>query len=353
MTNTTGLPESTGVSQPSCSLAYINAIVDTAESLGVEKQILLDSVGLSQQEIGQPNRRIPMDSLLELLNVAANHSDNENFGLHVGPNIKPGSFGLMGYLSMCSRNLRETSEMMLKLRRIAFDAGQTHLHEEGENTVFTWHPLKPVFDRQRYLVDAIFSGWSCFSRLTCGDDLVMCRIDFTYPEPENTTVHQQLFNCEVRFGQAQNRTYIPTHLMDRPQPHANAAIFETLNKQAYTFVQELNARESVLNEVRNSLHRLLPKGNGNIDSVAETLNMNRRTLQRKLSAKSTSFKQLINALREDLAEQYLKDKSLSMLDIALLLGFSDNSSFTTAFKGWKAISPSEYRQKILFGTSLS
>jgi AraC-like DNA-binding protein len=89
---------------------------------------------------------------------------------------------------------------------------------------------------------------------------------------------------------------------------------------------------------------LLPKGDGNIEMVSEALNMNRRNLQRKLSGESTNFKQLLNELREELAEQYLRDQNLSMMDIAMLLGFSDNSAFTTAFKGWKTISPSEHRR---------
>ena len=214
----------------------------------------------------------------------------------------------------------------------------------GESVSYLHAQLKQAFDQERYLVDAIFSGWICFARQSGKDDLIMTRTDFTYQEPADTTMHRQLLGGEVYFDQPQNRVHVPTLLLDEPQPQANNAIFEALNKEAYAFIQELNSQDSMRDKVRHSLYRLLPKGDGNIEMVSETLNINRRNLQRKLSAESTNFKQLLNELREELAEQYLRDQDLSMMDIAMLLGFSDNSAFTTAFKSWKTISPSEHRK---------
>lgn len=347
MTPTNSSETSSKISQPSSSVAYINTVLDAAESIGVDRRNLQDRVALSPQTLNQPNERVPMETLLQLLDKAAAISGDESFGLHVGPHIKAGSFGLLGYLSMCSRNIRENAELMLKFRRIAFDAGQTLLHEEGPNTIFSWYPLKTQFTQQRYLVDAIFSGWACFSRLTCGDDLTPCRTEFSYPKPDDTRMHQQLFGENVHFSMPQNRMFMSTELLDRPHPQANPAIFDALNQQACAFVQELNARESTSDEVRHILYHTLPQGDANIDSVAASLNINRRTLQRKLSGESTNFKLVLNELREDLAEQYLKDQQLSVLDVALLLGFSDNSAFTTAFKSWKSMTPSQYRRTVL------
>ena len=90
--------------------------------------------------------------------------------------------------------------------------------------------------------------------------------------------------------------------------------------------------------------RLLPAGEMSIDKVAAELNVSRRTLQRRLSERDTHFLQVLQDVRSGLAERYLADKRLGITQIAFLLGYTDQASFSSAFKSWHGKSPSEYRQ---------
>ena len=138
-------PSSVAVRQASCAVAYFNSVLDAAEGLGVDRLQLLKCVKLTPESLVDPNKRIPMATLIMALKSGAELSGKQDFGLHVGSNIRAGSFGLLGYLSLCSRNSLEASELMLKFKRLVFDAGSTVMHEEGDTTVYSWQPLKPEF----------------------------------------------------------------------------------------------------------------------------------------------------------------------------------------------------------------
>jgi len=340
-------PEFDAARAPSCAVAYFNSVLDTGVSLGIERSAMIDRINVDAADLAAPNDRVPMDTLIDLLKLGAELTAKPDFGLHVGPNLRAGSFGILGYLSLCSRDVREASELMLKFKRLVFDAGYTEMHEDGDITVYTWQPLKPEFLENRYLVDAIFSGWVCFSGRTTGKINLAKKVELSYPEPMDSSFHRELFGCEVSFGCDENRMYVPTETLSQPSHQANEAIFSSLNDQAHNFLSKLNSEASVVGAVRYHLFRLLPKGDASIDTVAELLLMNRRKLQRKLSSEGANFRAVLNTLRTELVEQYFQNKDYSMLDIALLVGFSDSSAFTSWFKSLRKMTPTEYRDNIL------
>ena len=88
----------------------------------------------------------------------------------------------------------------------------------------------------------------------------------------------------------------------------------------------------------------LPSGHISDDSVADALHMSVRTMHRKLVEVNNNFRTILVEMRRDLAEQYILDNSLTLTEISLLLGFSEPSSFSRAFKNWTGTTPSEVRQ---------
>ena len=105
--------------------------------------------------------------------------------------------------------------------------------------------------------------------------------------------------------------------------------------------------DGVISAVRQAIAASLPHGNPAIHRVAHAVGVNPRTLQRRLKAERTSFQKVLTEVRRDLAVRYLSDKRLKSLEVAMLLGYSSISAFTTAFKSWYDMPPAEYRQKFL------
>ena len=125
-------------------------------------------------------------------------------------------------------------------------------------------------------------------------------------------------------------------------------MYRQLTEQAEKYLKSLNSGDKIAEQLRRMLADLLARGEANADAACRALMLSRRTLQRRLKAEKTSFQKVLQEVRADLAVRYLSDERLKSLEVAMLLGYDNISSFTTAFKSWYDMPPAEYRQKFLF-----
>jgi AraC-like DNA-binding protein len=124
-------------------------------------------------------------------------------------------------------------------------------------------------------------------------------------------------------------------------------MYGQLIEQAEKYLRSLYVQDNVSAQLKRLLAELLAAGETNADAACRQLKLSRRTLQRRLRAEKTSFQKILTEVRAELAVTYLRDKRLKALEVAMLLGYSSISSFTTAFKSWYDMPPAEYRQKFL------
>jgi AraC-like DNA-binding protein len=124
-------------------------------------------------------------------------------------------------------------------------------------------------------------------------------------------------------------------------------MYRQLTEQAEKYLRSLYRQDDIAGQLKRRLADLLARGEANADAACRALKLSRRTLQRRLKAEKTSFQRVLREVRAVLAVNYLRDARLKSLEIAMLLGYSDNSSFTTAFKSWYDMPPAAYRQKFL------
>ena len=124
-------------------------------------------------------------------------------------------------------------------------------------------------------------------------------------------------------------------------------MYSQLIEQAEKYLRSLYEQDNIAGQLKRMLAELMAAGEANTDAACRALLLSRRTLQRRLRAEKTSFKKVLQEVRAVLAVNYLSDKRLNGLEVAMLLGYSSISSFTTAFKSWYDIPPAEYRQKFL------
>jgi AraC-like DNA-binding protein len=124
-------------------------------------------------------------------------------------------------------------------------------------------------------------------------------------------------------------------------------MYGPLIEQAEKTLKSLYAQDNIAAQLKTKLAELLAEGEANADAACRALKLSRRTLQRRLRAEKTSFQKVLREVRAVLAVNYLRDERLKALEVAMLLGYSNISAFTTAFKSWYDMPPAEYRQKVL------
>jgi len=124
-------------------------------------------------------------------------------------------------------------------------------------------------------------------------------------------------------------------------------MYRQLIEQAEKYLKSLNTGDNIAAQLQTMLADLMARGEANADAACRALRLSRRTLQRRLKAERTSFQKVLQEVRRELSIRYLSDTRLKALEVAMLLGYSNISSFTTAFKSWYDMPPAEYRQKFL------
>ncbi|MCH9693241.1 MAG: helix-turn-helix domain-containing protein [Gammaproteobacteria bacterium] len=124
-------------------------------------------------------------------------------------------------------------------------------------------------------------------------------------------------------------------------------MYGQLIEQAEKYLRSLYSQDDIAGELKRKLADLMARGEANADAACRALRLSRRTLQRRLKAEKTSFQKVLEEVRKELAVNYLSDARLKSIEIAMLLGYSNISTFTTAFKSWYDIPPAQYRQRFL------
>jgi len=140
---------------------------------------------------------------------------------------------------------------------------------------------------------------------------------------------------------------VPTFTAGSTGPGRHNPMYRQLTEHAEKYLKSLNTGDNIASQLKRGLADLLAHGEANADAACRVLKVSRRTLQRRLKAEKTSFQKILNEVRAELAVRYLSDRRLKALEVAMLLGYSSISSFTTAFKSWYDMPPIEYRQKFL------
>jgi len=129
---------------------------------------------------------------------------------------------------------------------------------------------------------------------------------------------------------------------EKPLVTANRELAAANDRIAVDYLARLQ-RDDLLSRVKVAVLDHLPSGAPSDEDVARALHLSTRTLQRKLRDQGTTFSDTVGAVRRELAEAYVRDRTLTLTEIGYLLGFGDTSSFSRAFKRWTGAAPSSYR----------
>jgi AraC-like DNA-binding protein len=314
----------------------------TIESYGIEPLDLFEAEGINIQLPIDPCLRLPYTKIDRLRAKAVKLCGDEAFGLRAATVYLPSQFGALGYAWHASLTLRKAFLRMERFVRVLNVKATVEVKNRDDCMVVTLgmdFPTESGFARD----DSAMAMITKMCRLVSGDHFRLQAVNFKHAEPRDIKPYFEYFACPLNFDQAENQLLIPLALADETLAGANPEL-AVLNDQVVIRRLANIDREDTVARVQWALMEQLPDGNVSDDSVAEALHMSVRTMHRKLTDVNSNFRTLLVEMRRDLAEQYILDNSLTLTEISLLLGFSEPSSFSRAFKSWTGTAPSEARQ---------
>jgi AraC-like DNA-binding protein len=321
------------------------AVLQAASALGVDSAALLRDAGISQDLLSAAAERIPLASYMDLYRMAAERSGDPDIGLYVGHIVYFTGMNLHLYMTTICRNLKEYFNVIPSTIRIRGDTGRVLIRPQGDFIRLEWHPLNEETATWRPLVDEMLKSSAEIVSAICALPVPVRAAEFSYPAPDDTRALKRTFGSNLKFGCDVSCLYFPREVVHYPLIDVGFELGADFWAGPRSVFDEPLTVDPFLRDTRIAIRRALPGGTLTIDSLALELNVSRRTLQRRLSAQQSNFKTMLQDVREEQSRRYLDDPRLAVTEIALLLGYSDQASFSNAFKSWCGCAPTEYRQR--------
>lgn len=322
----------------------INGVLQAAERLGADRRKLLNEADIQQQLLSLADNRFPVGSLFTLYELADRWTATPDIGIYSGRISYVSGLNIQLYMTTICETLRDFLNLIPSVLKMHGDIGEVKVAREGDYFRVEWHPLLEKTGQQRYLSDSMMTLSASIVNALCIQPVPVRKARFTYARPVDCSLLESIFGQELAFEQATSCLYFDMAALKYPIVHLDYELHEALLPSVRRLFEGSDNPDTFLVRLRQSIVRLLPAGEMAIDTVAASLNVSRRTLQRRLSDRETSFLQVLQEIRAELAERYLADRRLAVTEIAFLLGYADQASFSTAFKAWHGLSPSDYRQ---------
>lgn len=321
------------------------AVVQAASAVGVDSEGLLRDAGINPELLRIPGERIPVAQYLALYRLALERGGDADLGLYVGHIIYFSGMNLHLYMTTICRDLKEYFNVIPSTIRLRGDTGRILIRPRGDTIRLEWHPLHEETRCWRPLVDEMLKSSAEIVNAICALPVPVVAAELAYPAPDDNRALKRAFGPNLRFGCELSCIYFPREVVRYPLIDLDFELGRDFWVVPDVMFQEPGDVDPFLRDTRAAMRRALPGGKLTIDSLALDLGISRRTLQRRLSGLDASFKQLLQDLREELSLRYLDDPRLAITEIALLLGYSDQASFSNAFKSWRGCAPSEHRQR--------
>jgi len=344
MTNSNLLP----LDEAKISKTYVNillehmrnkAMADTdsfLKQLQIDKDTLVDDEGL-----------MPMSQFVMIIEEAAKYIDDVNLGLHYYQNIDFRRLGIFGYVLLNSTTIGEAFSFSSRYYCLFQQGMEYKLLIEGNTASLTYNITTKNFPKSRQDAEMTLMGAVTLVRVLYNATWQPTAVHFSHQAPDDISEHIKLLGSNIHFNKPVNRLFFEKKLLDVSVHDVDLQLKKSLSTtmEQLLSVSQQQLEQDWLHTFQEKIIESLGGGVPKINDIAEQMFMSKRTLQRKLTNDGLSFLGVIESIRYKLASNYLSASEMLLQDIAIVLGYSDVSSFSRAFKRWTNMTPLEFRKQ--------
>ena len=317
-----------------------------AGQLGLPVEAVCREVGLRLEDLDDPELRVPYAVLDAMLERMVALSGDDNLGLHLARMEMTDLDDPATFVVLTSATLRDSMERGFRYQRVWGDGERFRLEETGRGVRMRFTPVGAWRPAHRHHVEVALAQFVLGVRFLTGEDVRPLRVRFVHPAPKDLREHEALFGCPLEFGAPASDIEFSHEDALRPFIHADALLNTMFERQARSALERLPQPTTVSERVREEVRRTLSGGDFSFAAVARALRQPPRTLQRRLAEEGQSYAGIVEALRRELAESYLR-RRMSIAEVSFLLGYAEPAAFHRAFKRWWGTSPESFRRERL------
>lgn len=319
---------------------FARAATGGARRMGYDYAELLDQLGISAELLDEPRARIAPEQFSALLQGLWLALDDEYLGLARSPS-KRGTFAMMCHALIHCSTLEKALGRGLLFYGLFPDTPRLSLTREEQWVRLSLDDLQ-LYDPDHFLSESLLMTWHRLGSWLIGQRIVLEQASFSYPKPGHGAEYDLLFPCPLEFGARHTSLLFHSRYLGMPLLQDERTLKHFLERSP----ADLLSRPDDGDSLSSRLRRLLSRDSNcwpDLEAVAAHLHISPQTLRRHLREEGSSFQELKDQLRRDIAIYHLRRADLSLQQIAWQLGFSEPSAFHRAFKKWTGLTPGAYR----------
>lgn len=328
------------------SISLTQTIVRTLQHMGINNtDQLLTSVDIDPLQLDNTDNRIPFENQQKFWMLAYEAAGTDDFPILFAQQSQFATFNMAGHIATNVKTMGDSWDATEKYQELAGQGGKASIHRTDTTVIMSYLPFAPNNPSSDVRSCSILSAIINIGRWMIGPIYTPLKVEFSIAPPADISLYQKFFKCPLLFNQTVNRITFDREIENIRIPYANLEVLKMMREKADKIIVELNADDSFSRQVSLLITSTLMHEEPDKTVIAAQLNISPRTLQRKLAKEDTSYQQLLDQIRYQLAQNYLQDTQLTVTDIAYMLGFTEPSAFYRAFKKWHGMTPGQYREK--------
>ncbi|MDH3579468.1 MAG: AraC family transcriptional regulator [Hyphomicrobiales bacterium] len=312
---------------------------------GVTSDALFSSAGIDPQTLvtSKVDDYVPLTRAAEAFRLAASAIDNPFVGLHAAEKILPPIRHAHIFATLAAPDLRTALHKLSQhfSRVVKIPASFTEQNNFG---IFEYR-LNGVGHDSPELVDFVAARFLRIVEQALGRQWRPTAVQLSRTAPGYVEEHMRVFGGNIEFGNCINRIHIDGTLLSTPLPGADQTLFNILDACCERLITSSANDKGSLDRLRQYIIESLDNEGATANAAADYLGMSRGKMQRILKRQGTCFQCFLDATRKEVARHYLTETDFPLSEVALLLGFSEQSAFTRAAKRWFDVSPRQYRHQ--------
>lgn len=331
----------------SFSIGIVRDIGQYVAAQGVDVNRLYKAINIDPAWLENPDRQVSGEVLKYLWREAVNQTGDRHLGLHIGESFQLSAIGIVGYVLL---NCQTYGQVLVKLSQYTrlFSQGVAIYHRISEGWVhcdceIVGNLNNYLIDEPRQPIESTLAALITATKQLTGKYLEPSAVWFQHSHPEDCSEHERIFQSRVLFDQPINRIVFPAECLNWAVRSANPNLLSVFEHHAAELLKAQHQLQSYSQKVMLAITEKLQGEVPTIEAIARDLMISVRQLQRELQTENTSYQQLLEQTRRELALRYLRHQKTSIHDVAFLLGFSEPSAFHRAFKRWTGQTPKSYR----------
>jgi AraC-like DNA-binding protein len=330
---------------PMMSAEILLGSLDAGEELGADITPVLEANRIDRKLVETGEGLLPVHTVVHFLNDCADRFSCEHFGLLVGKHQPAVRFAMFGQLVRFCDTLQHAVEDAIRFSLLNSEYTDWSLERQGDlamlvrNTRFSYDA--PMMQMHTLAVMVVYKAM----RAVCACDVPLRQVLFSHRAPEQAQVLERHFGAPIVFNHSFNALVFAESALRTPIPTRDPDVHRMLTSHLTQLAARAGMDEDLGSRLRHTIKMPIGSRHCNLEGVCRTLGMHPRALQRVLRDLGITFKSLLTEVRQELAEEYIRNSEISVIELSEMLGYSNASAFSRAFKHNTGMSPQLWKSR--------